>query len=801
VPTIGADSYFVKVKKRPGFNPGSGCESAPFKVDIKDLSQDPQLQFSFTPNSSCNTLLPNGVVLATASERDASIDNYTFSWQLNNAALPGSITQTDLNNTSELVDSPDGSYTLSINNTVTGCSFTSGVNVTIDLSLSLPNIITVNTIEPTTCIGDGSAEVTAISIGGGPALSGAAIAPPNFEYEWYVGSFPGTPDANVNPLFAPLATGKYFVRVKDLTTDCISAPTEVNLNDLNIIYPTIEITLTTPQISCDNSVIGTGVIRADITADNSNGAFANPDYTYEWFNNLTLTPPNFSLTPATPATFNILPDLKSGDYSLKVTNSKTGCISDAIYIVPDNAPQFQPQLSLSSSERTLCVGQDGSVFAGIVNINPAYPFPYDFTADFYNGNVVNNLPATPDIADMPNVPGFAQNFATSNNLQEGFYTVRVIDNNTGCVAVQAVEVLDGRKLPVIDIIAENPNINCDDTIANGQLSATADGNKIAGYTFDWYTGTTIANGATPIVTDNDRLIGFLAGDYSVRVTNELTGCVSDKNSAIVDGIVLPPAPTAIVVRDRTNCVIPNGWVTANVNGVTIAHTFDWYDGSAIKPSSDFVGPDYFDRDIGPYTVTATDLITRCVSLPATVTVKDARVLPIVEVKSTPALCLTPSGVITLTLINNQEVTLTDITWFDDQTNAIVGRGPEVYELPAGFYTAEVMTSESCEGTISTEIETEILSYNLVSVNGDSKNDVWIIDCLQNFPGNNVKVFNRSGVKVYEADGYNNADVVFRGIGENGVYFLGDQLPDGTYFYIIDKRNGSKPITGYLELVR
>lgn len=458
-------------------------------------------------------------------------------------------------------------------------------------------------------------------------------------------------------------------------------------------------------------------------------------------------------------------------------------------------------MAVSSSERTLCLGQDGSVFAGIVNINPAYPFPFDFTADFYVGDVVNNLPPTPDIADMPNVPGFAQNFTTPNNLEEGFYTVRVTDNNTGCVTVQAVEVNDGRKLPIIELVPENPNINCDNSILNGQISATADGNQIAGYNFDWYTGSIITPTATPIVTDNNRLIGFIAGDYSVRVTNELTQCVNDAAGAIEDGIVLPPAPTAIVVRDRTNCVFPNGWVTANVNGVTIAHIFDWYDGGATKPTSDFVGHDYFDRDIGAYTVTATDLITKCISLPATVNVKDARVTPVVELKSTPALCLNPDGVITLTLINNQEVTLTDITWFNDQTNGIVGRRPEVYELPAGFYTAEFISSESCEGTASIEIETEILSYNLVSVNGDDKNDIWIIDCLQNFPGNNVKVFNRSGVKVYEADGYNNSDVVFRGIGENGVYFLGDQLPDGTYFYIIDKRNGSKPITGYLELVR
>ena len=55
--------------------------------------------------------------------------------------------------------------------------------------------------------------------------------------------------------------------------------------------------------------------------------------------------------------------------------------------------------------------------------------------------------------------------------------------------------------------------------------------------------------------------------------------------------------------------------------------------------------------------------------------------------------------------------------------------------------------------------------------------------------------------VYEADGYNNDDIVFSGIGEKGVYPSGNELPVGTYFYVIDKRDGSKPKTGYLELAK
>jgi hypothetical protein len=148
------------------------------------------------------------------------------------------------------------------------------------------------------------------------------------------------------------------------------------------------------------------------------------------------------------------------------------------------------------------------------------------------------------------------------------------------------------------------------------------------------------------------------------------------------------------------------------------------------------------------------------------------------------------------------------------TGATVGSGTQVFELPPGTYQADFISNEFCYGTAQGIIETEIRAYNLVSSNADNKNDAWVIDCISNFTkaagaknDNNVKIFNRYGVLVYEADGYNNGvpvgsedPVVFKGIGERGVYAFGSELPDGTYFFIIDKRNGSKPITGFLELV-
>jgi gliding motility-associated-like protein len=88
----------------------------------------------------------------------------------------------------------------------------------------------------------------------------------------------------------------------------------------------------------------------------------------------------------------------------------------------------------------------------------------------------------------------------------------------------------------------------------------------------------------------------------------------------------------------------------------------------------------------------------------------------------------------------------------------------------------------------------------VSRNGDGRNDIFQIDCIENFPDNIVKIFNRAGTLVYEEHGYDNITLYFDGRSNKGFNPMGTNLPDGTYFFVINKMDGSEPISGYLEIV-
>ncbi|MEK6452350.1 MULTISPECIES: gliding motility-associated C-terminal domain-containing protein [Myroides] len=115
-------------------------------------------------------------------------------------------------------------------------------------------------------------------------------------------------------------------------------------------------------------------------------------------------------------------------------------------------------------------------------------------------------------------------------------------------------------------------------------------------------------------------------------------------------------------------------------------------------------------------------------------------------------------------------------------------------------------------TVKTDwlIEGDVVIYNLVSKNDDSKNDYFLIDNIYKFPNNTVQIFNRWGVKVYETTNYdstgNGTTNVFRGYSEGrGTIAKKEPLPTGTYYYVVSYEykdaSGTRMIkkTGYLHL--
>ncbi len=84
----------------------------------------------------------------------------------------------------------------------------------------------------------------------------------------------------------------------------------------------------------------------------------------------------------------------------------------------------------------------------------------------------------------------------------------------------------------------------------------------------------------------------------------------------------------------------------------------------------------------------------------------------------------------------------------------------------------------------------LLVYNGISPNGDLKNDTWQIEGLDQFPQNEVWVYNSWGNEVFHQKGYLND--------WNGDW-NGKKLPNGVYFYVVDLGNGQKHLKGNLTI--
>ena len=87
----------------------------------------------------------------------------------------------------------------------------------------------------------------------------------------------------------------------------------------------------------------------------------------------------------------------------------------------------------------------------------------------------------------------------------------------------------------------------------------------------------------------------------------------------------------------------------------------------------------------------------------------------------------------------------------------------------------------------------ILPPQAFSPNGDGINDIFRIKGLEDYPDNRIEIINRWGNIIYIKAPYLNE--------WDGKTTAGKDLPEGTYFYIIDLNDGTKPQKGYIYLKR
>ena len=148
-----------------------------------------------------------------------------------------------------------------------------------------------------------------------------------------------------------------------------------------------------------------------------------------------------------------------------------------------------------------------------------------------------------------------------------------------------------------------------------------------------------------------------------------------------------------------------------------------------------------------------------------------------------------------------------ITKYPDNGELIEGEnGLLTYKPQGNFFGFDnfryKVCSNLCESLCDTAIVTigvtgvegsgDCIIPNVISPNEDGNNDYFLVSCIDLFPDNYLRIFNRWGDKVYETRNYQND---WAGTHDE------QPLPSGTYFYMLQLEEEGKPLQGFITIFR
>jgi gliding motility-associated-like protein len=325
-------------------------------------------------------------------------------------------------------------------------------------------------------------------------------------------------------------------------------------------------------------------------------------------------------------------------------------------------------------------------------------------------------------------------------------TYTVTGTNGGCTGTQTVMISVNSSLLV--------NVTASSNTICPSSSATLTASGAATYSWSPITGLSATTGSMVIASPT------ITTTYTVTGTNG--GC-SNTNTITVNVI---PLPIAVITPSGATTFCQGGSVIlTSTNG----NSYLWSTGATTQSITVTTS--------GNYSVTVTN-VNGC-SATSTVTSVIVNQLP------TAGFSWSVNGLVTYSFTNNSTNATTYLWNFGNgQTSTSVN--PSNTYGP-GTYTVTLVASNACGSSTSAQvIGVTFLFYNGFSPNGDGQNDSWEIPMLSYYTNNSVLIINRWGSEVWKGVNYDNNSIVW-----TGKNMKGEDLPDGTYFYIINYNNTNK----------
>jgi gliding motility-associated-like protein len=367
--------------------------------------------------------------------------------------------------------------------------------------------------------------------------------------------------------------------------------------------------------------------------------------------------------------------------------------------------------------------------------------------------------------------------ADSITVGVGSYYVTVTDIN-GCSSSDSLIIYYINPEIIISLSKEDINCAGDST---GFIFADVSGGT-PGYTYQWL----------PFGGNNDTAANLPAGTYILYIVDSVA-CDKSDTITLIELHPLPPVNFTADITSGCQPLIVNFTEWSPDQGQT--YFWNFFDGTTDSVKN----PEHIYWNYGVYDVSLTVVsVYNCDSTmfkPAYITVYPKPVADFTPVPPIVKKTENPSWLVFFD--DNSTFTYTWEWDFGDPGSGAANHS--VISSPTHAFTEEdiytvtlIVTSDhGCKDTAVHKVEVidDVLEYsNIFTPNNDGINEVFEIKNIEKYPENTLVIFDRWGVKVFEAAHYRNT-------------WNAEGIPDGVYYFIFNSGIGSKSVEGTVTIMR